>query len=298
MASKDSNNIISIRPFKFRPLSDVANDVTDTAEIVGDFVPFGEDKKAPPKGPVYKESEIQGRIDEAYRQGVQAGKQEGVTEGKQARFEVDQQLIGLLNGMDQKLEGFLKSYQQHREISEKNTVQLAVQIAEKIAREALEQRPLPVIEAMVQRTFARVYDEAAIEILVHESLVDGLQARLAELLAVKHYKGDVTTTGRADIPVGDCQIRWKDGEAIGAAEPLWQKVEAAIGTQRLDISDVSAEAPETMEEGSSQEADGAETLSQEVASEVTGEGQEITEETDKKTTEETDSSTPEEDGSS
>ncbi len=181
-----------------------------------------------PEVPLITEADVKAREDAAYQRGAaevkaawDAHKQKEETAHKQA---LEKSLEALKIGLASLQENQIK---QQQEVAHHAT-ELALQVAKKVAGDAIKQAPKDRVMSIIQQTLPLLMPKSGIAITVHPSLQELVQKETASLLAQSGFQGQMKVEASEDILPGDAQLAWSDGGVRASADELWQNIKAHI----------------------------------------------------------------------
>ncbi|MHA1525088.1 MAG: hypothetical protein ACTSY1_11925 [Alphaproteobacteria bacterium] len=153
--------------------------------------------------PSWGEAQVEQIRAQAYADGMaqgQAAAQDTIETQRVAALRAIERQLGVVSGQFAELGSGL----------EKSAAALAYGIARIVAQDALKADSLAVIEPILARCLNEISSAPRLVIQVHDSLVDGLEKRLGEIVDAAGFAGRVQVAGGAAQP-GDCRIEWPEG---------------------------------------------------------------------------------------
>jgi len=107
-------------------------------------------------------------------------------------------------------------------------IELALELARKLAGRAIERYPVAAIESAVQECFTEARTAPHIAVRVHESLVEDVKAHLGGLAADRGFAGKLVILGEPEIAPGDVRLEWADGGVVRERAAIDQAIEKTI----------------------------------------------------------------------
>lgn len=183
---------------------------------------------APPPAPTYSDEDLKRAEQEGYRKGFLEGTKEGQMQAQSEQADIHRQLTGVVETLAEKLRGMIDTHNALLDEQRSETPKLALAIARKVAGEALDENPLPAVQAVALETLSRLIGEPRIVITVHESLAATLEEQLVARFAENKDPGEITIRPDPDMDSSDCRIDWLSGSAERDTEKLWRDIEEII----------------------------------------------------------------------
>lgn len=107
-------------------------------------------------------------------------------------------------------------------------IELALELAKKLAGRAIDRYPVAAIESAVQECFAEARTAPHVAVRVHESLVEDVRTHLGALAAERGFAGKLIILGEPDIPPGDVRLEWADGGVVRERAAIEAAIEKTI----------------------------------------------------------------------
>lgn len=186
--------------------------------------------EAPPPPPTFSEEELKNAEQESYRKGFLEGTKEGHMQAQSEQAEVDRNLTQAVEQVATRLHDLITQYNAFIAEQQKELPLLALSIARKVAGDALDGNPMPLIQATVTACVERLLGEPHISVTVNNALSDALENRLITHFANNTDPGEISIHGDPALAPGDCRIDWERGKAERNTEELWQQVETLVRT--------------------------------------------------------------------
>jgi len=200
------------------------------------------EEETEPEGPApeYFEEDVQQARDEGYTAGHAAGHAEGMEAGRQdARAQADQALADALEKVAGGLDRAAGELAPAEERRDREALQVAVKLVEKLFP-ALERRHgLKEIEALIADSLDRLREHPRVVVRVAPARLEAVQERIEALAAKAGYEGKVMVISDAELPDGDVRVEWAEGGAERDTGRLWRDIETAI-TRSIEPGDEAA----------------------------------------------------------
>lgn len=191
--------------------------------------------------PTYTEAEIE----EARRKSFEDGKAAG---RKEAEADTERLAAKALNVVGDRMAKLEAVQSEASKSNARDAAELAMTVARKVIPEISERGALTEIEAMVRKCLADRFDEPRVVVRVHDSLLDGLRARIDSTAAMAGFAGKLVLLADDSLNLTDCRIEWADGGAEKDEARLWKEIEEAARrfTDQLEkVALPAAEKPPT-----------------------------------------------------
>ncbi len=158
---------------------------------------------------------------------VEQAKEEGFQAGfEQGKLESEQQFKHLIDQANSIIIASKKDYQVTVEKSEETILSLAVQVAEKIMKQVLENEPESFL-AIVKEAITSIKDQRELSIYLHPDNYEYVLTQKNELERVIDTKSELSLYINESLEVGSCVIEYPFG-----------KIDASIDTQLHQIKQV------------------------------------------------------------
>ena len=167
--------------------------------------------------PTFSEEELQAARDEAYQQGLQAGLQE-------AHVSIEQQVSSTLEVIGATIGQISEQQSSANELISRETVDLAVAIAQKLLPGLTERGGVAEVETFASDIMQRLLEEPRLTIRVAENLAPELERQLLELKNRIGFAGELSVFPDSELGPADCRIRWGEGEAERIVEATMNEI--------------------------------------------------------------------------
>ena len=215
---------MKVTPFSF---TDLANDTEESAPVTN--TPFSSFTNPNVKETI-EVSFTAKQLEESEQEGYQRGHNDGINEGRKESYELNQRLDDTINKITPHIENLFNQYINFIENSTKETTNLALEIAKKIAGDAIKDDPMPTIEKTVEKCLPFLFNEPKISVIVNPELEEKLNNKITIIVSNTNFEGDINIVSDPNIGLGDCKVKWQDGGAEISREKQIQRIEEIINS--------------------------------------------------------------------
>lgn len=185
------------------------------------------------EAPVFSEEDLTA----AQQSGFDAGRQDGLREAQSRQEEA---VAAALERVAAAAEALVKAEDRRETEKQAATVSLALTMARKLFPDLARKTALSEIEAAVISILDDRHDEPRIAVVVHDSLLEPLKARIDDISASRGFAGKVIVIADENVAPTDCRIEWADGGAERKFDALLTQMEEEL--QRV-VRNLEAGAP-------------------------------------------------------
>lgn len=193
-----------------------------------DIVEGGPEREKPK--PTFTQEQLEAAQKDGYEQGVSAG--------KKAVLESQQQYTNLLLGeINDKLLDLQKTSESvwQNQLAEMN--QVALVIARKIMPRYVEANGLDEITAIVGKVIKDMSREPRLVIRVGEAQFDQTSEEINKIAQSKAYEGKVVILADDQLGPSDCRIEWADGGVERDVRTLWEEIDKILSADRIVVDE-------------------------------------------------------------
>ena len=122
-------------------------------------------------------------------------------------------------------------------------IELALELARKIAGEAIARYPLAAVESAVQECFSEARTAPHVAVRVNENMVEETRAHLGTMAAERGFAGKLVILGEPDIPQGDIRLEWADGGVVRDRALIEDAIQKTIHNHIASVGDDGAGEP-------------------------------------------------------
>lgn len=158
----------------------------------------------PPKKRSFTDDQIKEIQEAAFSEGKMAGENE-------ALLRIERQSEICLEHIFSQYSNLISSVDEKICLLRKDSAELALLIAKKLATALIAEKPTAEIEALFMSCVANINAEPRIVIRADENLIDILKEKIEHMARKSGYPGHVVLIGESDSHPAACQIEWADG---------------------------------------------------------------------------------------
>jgi flagellar assembly protein FliH len=183
-------------------------------------------------------------IDEAFAR----GREEGL---KAARLESEHLLATETAHLLERLAGLEAMRAELGTNMTRQAVELATGLVRKMMPSLCERGGFAEVEAVLVEMLGRALEEPRVVFRVPDTMLDGMQARIGELVKKAAYAGEIVLIADDRLGSSDCLVEWADGGAERNLDRLWSEVDTmlarALGTSLDQNSPTGEPTPDTIQ---------------------------------------------------
>lgn len=196
--------------------------------------PVEEIPPSAPPPPTFSEQELELAREQAYQEGLGAGRAEALTDAEKAAQDMAASTKTLLDIISNRVTLAGESHLHYLRSQTEVMTRTVLAIARKIAGDALKREPLASVEGLLAECMGLIAGNEVISIVVAPEKADMLRQSLDTLKGqVQGFKGEIEITADASLGEHDCRLEWNNGQAERNIEELWNNVEALIRKSTL-----------------------------------------------------------------
>jgi flagellar assembly protein FliH len=132
----------------------------------------------------------------------------------QARTEAERRTAAAFERIGSTIAGLQKSLSTVERRFEAEAVEVAVEVARKLASALIAREPLAEVTALADGCFRELLSAPHIVVRVHESLYAAAKEKLEDIARSRGFEGRLVVMGENDLAIGDCRIEWADGGLV------------------------------------------------------------------------------------
>jgi flagellar assembly protein FliH len=169
------------------------------------------------------------RVKKAIGNSYDKGNQDGFTQGQtEALNGIEAQASSTLERIEHALSNFFTQHAAIEDRIRKESVQLAIITAKKLAPAAMSEKPTAEIEAVVNECFNTCHTEENLVVRVPELLTENISGRINELKTRAGFEGDVKIISDPAMVGQDCRVEWNNGGSERSEANLTQIIDDLI----------------------------------------------------------------------
>lgn len=184
----------------------------------------------PPPPPTYSEDELKAAERDSYQKGFLEGINEGKNQAQNEQADIDKGLTLLVESFSAHYRPMFALYREMLKHQAGLLPQMALQIAKKVAGDALSKNAYAQVEEICLRAMNAVSHEPQLIVTVHESFKATLEAKIRNQGGNIQNIDEIIVVGDASIAPENCRIEWKNGAMVRDTQALWQQVEQLVGS--------------------------------------------------------------------
>ena len=179
--------------------------------------------------PVFTQNEM----DSAKKEAHEAGRQEGLEEGREAAWQeamvsIEKQNSDTLNAIDSSLKELLTRSQDASQTAFTTALDFAMAVCRKIVPTISEKNAIEEIQGLLEKNFHFLKEEPKISLRLNPFLADKVKPVLTDLIKKESYAGKISVIRDNTLPVGDCLVEWKNGGLQRNAQDVLNQTEELI----------------------------------------------------------------------
>ena len=179
--------------------------------------------------PVFTQEEM----DTAKRQAQEAGRLQGLEEGREAAWQeamvsIEKQNSDLLSVIENSLSNLLDQTRKDSQTAFTTAVEFAMAVCKKVVPTLAEKNAIEEIQGLLEKNFHFLKDEPKISLRLNPFLADKVKPVLTDLIKKESYAGKISVIRDNTLPVGDCLVEWKNGGLQRNAQDVLNQTEELI----------------------------------------------------------------------
>lgn len=168
---------------------------------------------------------------EAFNKGKEEGLHEGVNKNKLEEKEAplnEDQTAQTIKKIDKKLESLEGQLAITLGKWHDNCITLAYAIAERVIDDVATYVPVNIIEEFLKKHLALFHHDITIAIEVNDSCFESVKKLIDHMVDSNHYGFTINVYQNKEIELGDCKIKWSDGEFIKNKEIILKEIKKIL----------------------------------------------------------------------
>ena len=176
----------------------------------------------------YTQQDLTASEGNGFVKGYNEGMSAGMAQMQAEQREREGAMLAATQVMVRRIEEMVVQHQDFLAQQAEHMGKLTLSIARKVAGDAIEARPEPMIERLVMDCLNTFLGQPRFAIYVHSTLVEPIQQRITQQTGARGITTEILLKPDDAIAPGDCRIEWKNGEAQRNSADIWQEIEALI----------------------------------------------------------------------
>jgi flagellar assembly protein FliH len=124
---------------------------------------------------------------------------------------------------------------------EVQAIELALELARKLAGHAINRYPASAIESAVRECFSEARAAPHVAVRVNDGLVDDVKAHLGALATERGFAGKLIILGEPEIAPGDVRLEWADGGVVRERAAIEAAIEKTIHNHIASVETSAAQ---------------------------------------------------------
>ena len=203
---------------------------TETTELsMVDALASVAPEDAPPPPPSFSEQQLEQAKQEAFQQGVVAGRNEAETARNKAAEEQAAAVKSLLQMISNRITIASEEHTRFLKQQHELLLNLSMAVARKVAGDALKREPQTSVQALLKECMGLFAGNERITVFVPTQRYEGLKQAVDTIIPqLKDFQGQLEIQGEDALAENDCRVEWKSGMAEYNAELLWTEIENIV----------------------------------------------------------------------
>lgn len=206
-----------------------------TARAVAEDIIVDEVMLAPP-APSFTQEQMEAAQFAARKAGFTEGFEAG---SMQARKDADMLAHAANTAIAQLSETLVNAHAQYQALLMQESAelsQLVMQIAKKVAAEALDARSHETVMALVARCLPVIFSKPRLMVDVHPEALERVIMPIETMLRTQSYEGDVQFRSNPSLGTHDIALDWGSGQANRSVVSIWAEIESLIQRVPLELT--------------------------------------------------------------
>ena len=193
--------------------------------------------------PTFSEEDVA----QAREEGRKTGRDEATRDMTSA---LEQRLADTLDTINIKVENLFEAYTQDKEERSRDAIAVAAVIVRKLFPALNMDKSMAEIEHIIVEAMKRTSGSPTLIIKVPEDMHADVEAKTAELAALRGREGTINVIADKDMAAGDISIEWDGGGMMRETAVLWREIDQII---EQNLGQATGEVAEDAEPQSAQE---------------------------------------------
>lgn len=170
-----------------------------------------------------------------------SGFRRGEAEGRRAMRESDAvRMTSAIESLGTQIASTLAAADARSAAAERETIELALAFAQRLAGAAVARSPLAEITAAAEACFAELRSAPHVAVRVAPDYVEAVKAELTAIAQIRGFAGRLIVLGDPDVAEGDARLEWADGGVCRDAGVVARALDAVIARHFTVEDDGSA----------------------------------------------------------
>lgn len=174
-----------------------------------------------PLAPTFTEEQLAAARDEAYRAGLEAGRQE-------ERQSLERSAADSLRSIAVALADTIETIDGKAEEIERASLKAAVDVARKLVPSLSVKQAQVEVESIIGQCLERLREEPRIVVRVADAALDQIKSRLDDLAESRGFEGRIVLLAQPDFQPSEVKVEWADGGAERNLAQIWAGIDATL----------------------------------------------------------------------
>jgi len=224
---------MKLQRYDFGALRDFRGPIT--VKTVEDEIRI-EQPVAPPPPPTFTETDLESARFAAKKLGYDEGFAAGLAQAKRDADAAAEQANAIIHTLAEMVVTATERYQALLTSESADLSSLVLMVAKKVAGEALNERSVETINALVTQCLPVIFSKPRLIIQLHPDRFERASTRIETELKANNFEGEVQFRGNPDLGVHDITLDWGIGQASRSTDGLWHEIEELIQRIPLEIT--------------------------------------------------------------
>ena len=195
--------------------------------------PAEEEAPAPPPAPSFSEAELAQAQETGKKLGYAEGFEAGLLQSLTEQTQREKDMVAALAKVGDALHKLNANYGAFVAEQSTDLADLIYMIARKVAGDALDERGMETVLALVRQCLPIFYEKPRVTIELHPLSLDNAKELLKPFLQKQGFEGDVFYRSNEAIGKHDVKVEWANGEAVRSTDSLWRDIELLMQSMSL-----------------------------------------------------------------
>lgn len=197
---------LNLTDFSESNVSKQAEPVQDISDK--EFVPFGKEEEEEEQ-PEYTKTQLDQKVEEAYRKGLEEGKSAGVQETQQTVLTVEQNVEQSVQKVLEALTTALSQFEEEKKSYQNDLGKIAHHTIKKILDKKIEENFEDIIISSFEKMFPAIIKEPNISIKMNPASLEKVKSKMEKIISKNKFKGDIEFVADESLSGDVCQVEWE-----------------------------------------------------------------------------------------
>lgn len=190
----------------------------------------------PPPPPVYSEHDLETARSAAKKQGFADGFLAGKQEAAQESDQKSEDANGAIRALADAISELKTRYEQLLANEAIYLSQITTSIARKVAAEALDERGIETISAIMARCLPVIFSKPKLMVDINPEIFERAVERLESQLQSSGFSGEIQFRLNPELGKSDIALDWVSGQLNRSEQMLWNEIETLMASVPLEIT--------------------------------------------------------------